>query len=521
MQFDRSKYPDFPGVYLMKDGNGTVIYVGKASSLRTRLSQHFQSHTHKPIDMVQSINTIEFVITKTPNEALILESNMIKSYQPKYNLLLKDGRHYSYLAITDEKFPRLIVARKNSSGRFRVKGAKFYGPFVEGSKRAISARYLRKLFKIRICNKLPKRECLQYHLGNCDAPCINKISEQEYQENIDALDCVLNGKNAAKTIMEELRGRMETYSSALEYERAAAVRDQIESLKIFFERQNVERNRSSDEDFLWFHRIGGNIHVQILKSRSGVIGKTDRHCVPINEQEDPELSFCLQYYDPKLERIPDKIYSNLPEKELELLNSIFNLPLFIKPGSEKSKVLELARSSLVYSEIDSSVIKLKEELSLKREPVVIETFDISTLFGENSVASMVQFVNGKPNKSGYRRFMIKTVEGQDDFSMMNEVVYRRYSRLLKEGSTFPDLILIDGGIGQLHAAINALEEAGVQIPIAALAKQEEEIYLPSSMKPIRLQRSNPALKLLQCCRDEAHRFAVTYQRLKRGKKMKE
>ncbi|MEW6721625.1 MAG: excinuclease ABC subunit UvrC [Candidatus Micrarchaeota archaeon] len=517
MIFERSKYPDVPGVYVMKDSEGLVIYVGKASSLRSRLAQYFSGrHDAKTSLLVPQIHSIDFVVTKTPKEALILESNLIKSYQPKYNMVLKDAKHFSYLAVTGEEFPRLLVARK-SGGRFRVKAAKFYGPFVEGSKRAISARYLRKLFKIRICGKLPKKECLQYHLGNCDAPCIGGISAEDYARNVGALQSVLEGKEGARKIIGALEERMKAASGALDYEKAAAIRDQMESLKIFFDRQRVERVRRSDEDFLWFQRIGGTLHVQLLRSRNGVIGKAEKHAMAVREQEDPEVSFCIQFYA----ELPDAVYSNLPDSANEKLNMALATDAFRLPGREKLKILDIASKSLTLGEIDHSVLKLREELSLGSNPLIIETFDISTLFGEDSVGSMVRFVNGKPDKSGYRRFMIKKVEGQDDFAMMKEVVFRRYSRILSEGGEMPDLVLIDGGAGQLHAAMDGMEEAGVRLPVAALAKKEEEIYLPSKMDTIKLPKSNPALNLLIRCRDEAHRFAVTYQRLRRGKGMKE
>src|SRR4030095_13944947 len=231
---------------------------------------------------------------------------------------------------------------------------------------------------------------------------------------------------------------------------------------------------------------------------NGVIGKTEKHAAAIKEQEDAEASFLIQYYS----ELPDSIYTNLPKEELERLNQAMNTDVCSVPGREKMKVLEIAGKSLTLGEVDSAVLKLKEELELSNNPIVIETFDISTLFGEESVGSMVQFVNGKPNKNNYRRFKIKTVEGQDDFSMMKEVVQRRYSRPLAEGEPLPDLVLIDGGAGQLHAAMDGMDLAGLRLPVAAIAKKEEEIYLPNRMETVRMSRSNPALQLLQRCRDE-------------------
>jgi len=518
MKFSKNDYPNSPGVYLMKDSEDNVIYVGKASSLRIRLSSYFSGkQTRKTKSLVSQIFSIDFIITKDPSEALILESNMIKNYQPRFNMVLKDSKHFSYLAITDEKFPRLVVARKNSKGKFRVKASKFFGPFVEGSKRSISSRYLRKLFKIRVCKKIPKKECLQYHIGHCNAPCIGGISEDEYMQNILALESVLEGKSNARKLIAKLKERMDDASEKTDYESAASIRDQIDSLKIFFERQRVEKIRRLDEDYLWFEKVGESIFVHILKSIGGVISRSEQYCLEIKEQENPELSFALQYYID----IPDQVYTNLSDSGCSDLNSALKTKAFRIPGKEKKKILDIAASSIIHGKIDPAVMRLQQALSLQKKPVIIETFDISTLFGEESVASMVRFVNGKPDKSGYRKFKIKTVSGQDDYSMMNEAVSRRYSRLIKENSILPDLILIDGGIGQLNSALSALKALNLEIPIASIAKKEEEIFLPQKMAPVRLPKTDGGLMLVQRCRDEAHRFAINYHRLRHRKKTTE
>ncbi|MFH1685032.1 MAG: excinuclease ABC subunit UvrC [Candidatus Micrarchaeota archaeon] len=517
MEFTHSKYPEKAGIYLMKNIDGDVIYIGKARDIRKRLSQYFTgAHDIKTSILVNQITEIEFILTKNETEALILESNMVKNYQPKYNMLLKDSKHFSYLALTKEKFPRLLVARKNSKGKFKIKTAKFFGPFTDSAKRTISARYLRKLFRVRICNKMPKKECLQYHLGNCSAPCIGKINSEDYQKNINSLEMVLGGKKNAKKIISDLKSQMKKASDNLDYELAASLRDQISSLEIFFGRSNVEQIKRKDEDFAWFQKIGEDLHVHILKSQNGVICRSENQKIQIKHEEEPEVAFCMQYYG---ELGTDEIvYSNLNEKQIELLNRTLNQE-FKKPSKAKMKVLEIAANSIMHNKIDFSVLELRDELEMKDNPVIIETFDISTLFGTNSVGSMVRFVNGKPDKSGYRRFKIKTVEGQDDFAMMQEVVSRRYSRILSEGGQLPDLILIDGGPGQLHFAIEALEELGINKTIVSLAKREEEVYLPNKMEPLKMDRKSPALKLLQKCRDEAHRFAITYHRKRRDNDM--
>lgn len=511
MKFERSRYPELPGVYLMKDEGDEIIYVGKAGSLRKRLSQYFTGKKEAKTGMlVSKIDSIDFVVTSNEAEARLLESSLIKANQPKYNMVLKDAKHFSYLAVTDEKFPRLVVARKNSSGKFRIKASKFYGPYVEGSKRAVSARFLRKLFRIRICKKMPKKECLQYHIGNCDAPCVGKISHEDYMENIHSLDSVLLGKGA-KELMGKLGERMEKASHELDYELAKSLHEQMKSLEIFLSRQKVEKANGMDEDYLWFERIGDSLHVQILQSRGGLIRSSTKSSAQINQQEEPEVSFCLQFYP----AVPERVYSNLSEEQNAELNRTLRTKAFRAPGREKKKTLEIAAKSLVHGKIDASVIRLKEALSLERNPVVIETFDISTLFGENSVGSMVRFVNGRPDKPGYRKFRIRDVEGQDDFAMMEEVVFRRYSRLVKERKPLPDLVLIDGGLGQLNSALKAIGDAGLMLPVASLAKKDEEIYIPTRTNPLSLPKSDSGLKLLQRCRDEAHRFAVSYHRKRR------
>ncbi len=511
MKFERSKYPDLPGVYLMSDAAGDIIYVGKAGSLRKRLSQYFSGKNSPKTDLlVSKIDSIDFVVTSNTDEALLLESSLIKANQPKYNMVLKDAKHFSYLAVTDEKFPRLVVARKNSSGKFRIKAAKFYGPYVEGSKRSVSARFLRKLFKIRICKKLPKKECLQYHIGNCDAPCVGRITNEEYMENIASLGSILEGKGA-KELMKKLDGRMKKASENLDFELAQSLHEQMKSLDIFLSRQKVEKANGMDEDYLWFERVGDDLHVQILQSRGGLIRSSTKSSAKINQQEEPEISFCTQFYP----AVPDRVFSNLSSEQNEKLNNALRTKAFRTPGRDKKKTLEIAAKSLVHGKINPSVLRLREALSLERNPLVIETFDISTLFGENSVGSMVRFVNGKPEKAGYRKFKIKTVEGQDDFGMMEEVVFRRYSRLVKEKLPLPDLVLIDGGVGQLNSALKAVSDAGLMLPVASLAKRDEEIYLPTRTGPLTLPKTDDGLKLLQHCRDEAHRFAIGFHRKRR------
>jgi len=512
--FKRTDYPTKPGAYIMRDKSQTVIYVGKAANIQKRLGNYFsRPDTSKTKALVSKIHSIDFIITKNENEALILEANLIKNYLPHYNILLKDAKHFSYLAITDEDFPRLLVARKNSAGNFRIKAKRFFGPYVEATKRNISSAYLRRLFKLRLCKKLPKKECLQYHIGNCDGPCIGKISKVDYQKNIEALTRVLEGSRSEKSILKNLEKRMKAAAIEEDYELAAAILGQIEALNIFFERQSVETQGRFVEDYLFFQRSGNTLFVQELQSRRGIISAGQKHTAKINSQEGPEIAFILQHYLHL--QIPYRVYTNLTPKQTKTLNSALKVRAFQKPSIAKKKILKIAADSLIPKELETSVLELKDALNLPKNPIEIETFDISTLFGENSVGSMVRFSNGKPNKTHYRKFKVKSVLGQDDYAGIKEIVSRRYHGLLKNNIALPDLILIDGGPGQLNAALQALEELGLVIPICSIAKREELIYLPNKTHPVALPKKSKALQLLQKCRDEAHRFAITYHRKKR------
>ncbi len=512
--FKRTDYPTKPGAYIMRDKSANVIYVGKAANIRSRLSNYFsRPDTSKTAALVSKINSIDFIITKNESEALILEANLIKNYLPHYNILLKDAKHFSYLAITDEDFPRLLIARKNSKGKFRIKAKRFFGPYVEATKRAISAGYLRRLFKLRLCKHLPKKECLQYHIGNCDGPCIGKISKVDYRKNIEALTRVLEGSRSEKAILKNLEKRMKLAAKKQDYELAAAIRDQIDALKIFFERQSVETPGRYDEDYLFFQRSGNTLFVQELQSRRGIISAGQKHSAKINSQEGPEVAFLLQHYlDSPL---PQRIYTNLTAKQMKNLNAALKATSFKKPSIAKQKILKIAADSLIPKELAASILELKDALNLPKNPIEIETFDVSTLFGSGTVGSMVHFSNAKPNKNHYRKFKIKKARKQDDYAGIREIVSRRYYGLLKKNEPLPDLVLIDGGPGQLNAAMQALEELEIEIPICSIAKREELIYLPNKTRPVSLPKKSRALQLLQRCRDEAHRFAITYHRKRR------
>jgi excinuclease ABC subunit C len=390
----------------MKDAGGRVIYVGKAVSLRKRVRSYFRKSSvaaGKTALLVSEIAVIDHIKTASEAEALILEASLIKKYVPKYNIELRDDKSYPFIEVTGEEFPRISVVRP----RVKNKSSRYYGPYVNVGLVREALTIIRKIFRFPTCDPFPKKECLDYHIGLCDAPCIGKISKAEYRRNIRHVCLILEGKRDA--LQRALSREMESLSAAQKFEKAAAVRDQLRA-------------------------IGA------LYSGTGDIN----------------------YY-----------------KEAEQLQRALNLP---------------------------------------RLPERIEAFDISNIMGNQAVGSMVAFVNGKPDKSNYRRFRIKEVAGIDDFKMIAEIVRRRYRRLREEGRLYPDLIVIDGGKGQLSAAVDALKDVDVEIPVVSLAKREEEIFLPGKRDAVRLPADSLGLKLLQRQRDEAHRFAITYHRLLRTKR---
>lgn len=396
--------PSTSGCYLMKDKDGKVIYVGKAISIRKRVQSYFRKRpTMSKTDLlVANIDHIDHIETASEAEALILEASLIKKYDPKFNVELRDDKTFPLIQITDDDFPKISVERPHE----RRPGFTYYGPYVNPGLIREALALLRKIFHFRTCEPFPAKECLDYHIGLCEAPCIQKISKRDYAKNIRFVRLILEGRK--DDLYKKLRLEMESHAKAQRFESAAKVRDQLRAIGALY---------SGTKD--------------------------------------------VNYY-----------------KEAEQLQRALDLP---------------------------------------RLPNRIETFDISNIMGNQSVGSMVSFLNGKPDKSNYRRFKIKEVEGIDDFKMIAEVVRRRYRRLKKEGKMFPDLIVIDGGKGQLSSAWQELVKLGVQIPMVSLAKKEEEIFLPNKKNPVRLSLDSLGLKLLQRTRDEAHRFAVKYHRHLRAK----
>ena len=520
------RIPEQPGVYLMKDNEGVIIYIGKAKNLRKRVTSYFRRHDPnigwKTSRLVDRIADIDFIITDNEIEAFLLESNLIKRYRPVFNIELKDQQRYTYLKITDEAFPRLLVARRNRAGEFTGPKGRIYGPFVRGSSKYLTVGLLRKLFKIRICNRLPKTPCLQYFIKNCEAPCIANVMREQYMINIVALQGILEGKSTIDKFAEEMHAEMKRASELGDYERAKEIRDTLYRLNNLRIKQKMEKavNRNHDEEYVSILKDikKGVAHVMALRRTRGVI--SDRKKYEFDLVGDNSLSsFLLQYYS-SVSTIPRFVYVNEDLEDKQVLEmslekiaehkvSIFNVEKTLT--KDKRQLMDLIMRNLsMYIErgYDPAVVELKNALKLTSMPEVIDCFDVSNLGISIAVGSCVRFINGKPSKSYYRRFNIRTVVGQNDFAMMGELVRRRYS---STGEKIPDLILIDGGRGQLGAAIMSLRSLGISdVSCISLAKENEEIYITGYKDPVVLPKSNAGLKMLQHARDEAHRFGLAY-----------
>ncbi len=533
--------PKEPGVYLMKDQRGKVIYVGKAKSLRSRVSSYFQDSKHQRFKtkvLVEYIVDFEYIITDTEVEALILENNLIKKYHPKYNIQLKDDKTYPYIKVTlDEVYPRIFKTRI-----VKRDVARYFGPYTDIKAVNDILELIHDMFKLRTCKRdlTAKREgraCLNLHIEKCSGPCINKISIVEYNQLIKKAIMILEGKEG--NLINDLEERMEVASQNLDFERAAKLRDQIKAIDKVTQKQKVISDKLINQDIIALAQEDQDICVQLLIVRSGrLIGKEDFIFNDNNDLYETLTAFLQQYYD-NAYYIPEEILLELELEDLTVIKEWLTekkgskIDLRVPKIGQKKKLVQLACRNARYNlkeyrfkekfnsvKYSTGVKELQDYLDLEELPYRIEGFDISHIQGTDTVASLVVFENGRSKKSDYRRFKIKSVDGVDDFESMREVVYRRYSRLLKEGGEFPDLILIDGGKGQLSSAVKILEDLGRGgEQIIGLAKREEEVFLPGASDPIILPRKSEALYLIQRVRDEAHRFAVSYHRHLRSRRL--
>ncbi|MDE1727850.1 MAG: excinuclease ABC subunit UvrC [Thaumarchaeota archaeon] len=521
MTFDISKIsiPSHPGIYIMKDETEKILYIGKAKNLKNRVRSYFlKNQNYKTQKLVEKITDIEFILTDNEEEAFLLEANMIKRYRPPYNIELKDQQRYTYLRITNEEFPRLMVARRTRTGQF-LGGGKMYGPFTHGSSKMLSIGLLRKTFKIRICKKLPKEACLEYHLGNCDAPCQFKQAREDYNKHISDLESILKGKQQLEDFVKNLEKEMIQASENRQYEKAKEIHETLQRLGNLQVRQKMESPRiGSNEEYFGIKIKDQTAHLMSFRLSNGVI--KDRNKFSFDLVGDNTFSsFLSQYYSTN--PIPRHvIVSEMPDKK-EVLEEVFarssgfTVHITVPTTGKRREIIDLIMKNIsleITKGADPALVELQERLGLQDIPRIIECFDISNHGADYAVGSMSCVVDGKPQTSGYRKFKIKTVQGRDDFAMINEIVKRRYLRLKEEKSKMPDLILIDGGRGQLNAALDAMHAIGIDIPCVSLAKENEEVYQPRVSKPLVMAKTNPALKVLQHARDEAHRFGVAYNR---------
>jgi len=535
-----ARFPDSPGVYLMKNARGRVIYVGKAKSLAARA----RSYIHRPESLdvktaalVRTAAVIDYIATNSEVEALVLECSLIKEHRPRYNIRLKDDKRYPYLKLTlGERFPRVLLVR-----RVQNDGAEYFGPFTDGKALRRTLRSMREVFPLRDCRRERSRtggtrECLNFHIGRCRAPCTGRISEEEYRGIVEQVRLFLRGRN--ETLREELSARMWRLSEEKRYEEAASVRDQLRSFSRIAERQIAVSTAGADEDFIALANEGNLWCGVVLKVRDGAILGSESFLVPASAGEGAEAvagAFVELYYHSATD-IPARVYV---ERELADAGLIARwlaartgraVRIAVPRRGAKADLLGLARKNAslhILSRVravrssDPALGELKGALGLARTPLLIEAYDISNIQGTEAVGSLVSFVNGKPAKTRYRHFKIRTVEGADDVAMMREVLLRRLGHVREGKERHPDLILVDGGAAQVSAAVRAMAELELAgIPVVGLAKKHEELYVPGKRVPLRLPRRSAALRLLQRLRDEAHRFAVAYHRSLRGRRLR-
>ncbi|MGN0031291.1 MAG: excinuclease ABC subunit UvrC [Candidatus Gastranaerophilaceae bacterium] len=539
--------PSLPGCYIYYNSDNEVIYVGKAKILKRRVKSYFnRKHDNVKVSvLVSQIDHLEYIITNTEVEALILESHLIKKHKPKYNILLKDDKKYPYFLITNEDFPKISIVRKRN---MNPEKGKYYGPYTDIRAMHSTLDFLKKIFPLRQCKtpKFKSRPCLYYHIGKCLAPCQNMVTSEEYKAIVHQAELFLSGKQSE--LMKQLMQQIQKYSDSQQYEKAARLRDSYLDLQKTLEKQKVVyENTKLNEDIISLQHEDGILAIVIMMIREGrLIDKKDfTYDVEAEDKTEFFETFFKEYYNTLALEFPDKIVSNeleaLGEKSLyeKWLEIISGKKVKISYGkSAQGKELQmladknarvildnakLSKMSKINEDFNNIGSYLKEKLRLNNFPYRMECYDISHIQGTNTVASMVTFINGLSKKSEYRKFKIKSTEGKpDDFMSMKEVLTRRLSRLGEKGWEKPDLIIIDGGKGQLSSVMQIVADMGVEgIDFVSLAKRQEEVFLPNISKSVLLPRESSALFLIQRIRDEAHRFAITYHRNLRSKKLVE
>lgn len=523
-----SLLPDQPGCYLMKDRQGTIIYVGKAKILKNRVRSYFTgSHDGKTLRLVGEIEDFEYIVTSSNIEALLLEINLIKKHDPKYNVMLKDDKTYPFIKLTAEKHPRLITTRQVKKDK-----GKYFGPYPNVQAANETKKLLDKIYPLRKCSTLPDRVCLYYHMGQCLAPCVYDVDEVKYRELTDEITRFLNG--GYKEIKKDLTEKMTAAAEELDFERAKDYRDKIVHIEATMEKQKITMTDFTDRDVFGYAVDKGWMCVQVFFVRQGKLIERDVSLFPIyNEPEEEILTFLGQFYTKANHFKPKEILiSNALDEEI--LEKLLEVKV-IKPQrgqkkdlvklAEKNASIALKEKFFLIEKDEDRTIKAVENLGTALgiyTPFRIETFDNSNIQGTSPVSAMVVFIDGKPEKREYRKYKIKTVQGPDDYESMREVVRRRYSRVLQENLPLPDLIIIDGGKGHIESVRDILEnELGLDIPLAGLAKDEKhrtsQLLYGNPLEVIPLGRTSQEFYLLQRIQDEVHRFAITFHRQIRGK----
>ncbi|MDT8859463.1 excinuclease ABC subunit UvrC [Alkalihalobacillus sp. MEB130] len=520
--------PDQPGCYLMKDRQGTIIYVGKAKVLKNRVRSYFTgSHDGKTQRLVSEIADFEYIVTSSNIEALILEMNLIKKHDPKYNVMLKDDKSYPYLKITNEEHPRLITTRQ-----VKKDGGKYFGPYPNAGAANETKKMLDRLYPLRKCRTLPDKVCLYYHIGQCLAPCVAEVSKEQNQAMVQDITKFL--RSGHDEIKDQLTEKMMKAAEEMDFERAKEIRDTLQHMDTVIEKQKMMIGDLVDRDVFGFAYDKGWMCVQVFFIRQGKLIERDVSIFPFYKDAPEDLmTFIGQFYMKKEHIKPAEIL--LPDEvDKELMEQLLEVKAHHPKRGKKKELLDLANQNAAIALKDKfSLIERDEDRTIKaierlgeamniRTPYRIEAFDNSNIQGTDPVSAMVSFLDGKPSKKDYRKYKIKTVEGPDDYGSMREVIRRRYVRLLKESLPMPDLIVIDGGKGQIAAAQEVIvDELGLSIPVCGLAKDEKhrtsQLLMGDPPVVIPLKRDSHEFYLLQRIQDEVHRYAITFHRQTRSK----
>ncbi|WP_066311461.1 excinuclease ABC subunit UvrC [Bacillus sp. FJAT-29814] len=520
--------PDQPGCYLMKDRQGTIIYVGKAKVLKNRVRSYFTgSHDGKTFRLVNEIEDFEYIVTSSNIEALLLELNLIKKYDPKYNVMLKDDKTYPFIKLTAERHPKLIITRKVKKDK-----GKYFGPYPNVGAANETKKLLDRIYPLRKCSTLPDRVCLYYHLGQCLAPCVNQVEEEQYKQMTDEISRFLNG--GYKEIKKELSERMTAAAEELDFERAKEYRDKIVHIETIMEKQKITMTDFTDRDVFGYAVDKGWMCVQVFFVRQGKLIERDVSMFPVyNEPEEEILTFLGQFYQQSNHFKPKEILIQ-DDVDLQMAEQLLEVKILQPQRGQKKDLVKMAiKNAKIALKEKFSLIEKDEERTIKAvenlgeaigiyTPHRIEAFDNSNIQGTDPVSALVVFIDGKPNKREYRKYKIKSVKGPDDYESMREVTRRRYSRVLKENLPLPDLIIIDGGKGHVEAVRDVLEnELGLDIPLSGLVKDEKhrtsQLLYGNPLEIVPLARNSQEFYLLQRIQDEVHRFAITFHRQTRGK----